>query len=162
MSRPLTLLGIAHPSSRQGGHHVSFANGDLKMQSKSTGRPNVRPVHWCRRWWYSRPWKKSGDDFPDIIYDGFVASKWQCRSLRTVLPAAAIEGMLTRRCLVEIDSATFDTMWKMSEPGADAEHCFLRIQETQFFYDGRNGHYEWYPEVRQTLSISYLSYIRLM
>ena len=38
-------------------------------------------------------------------------------------------------------------MWKMSEPGEDAEHCFLRIQETQFFYDGRNGHYEWYPEV---------------
>ena len=50
-------------------------------------------------------------------------------------------------CEPEIDSNTFDTMWKMSEPGEDAEHCFLRIQETQFFYDGRNGHYEWYPEV---------------
>ncbi|EPS95038.1 hypothetical protein FOMPIDRAFT_1169055 [Fomitopsis schrenkii] len=48
----------------------------------------------------------------------------------------------------KIDSATFDTMWKMSEPGADAEHCFLRIQETQFFYDARDGHYEWYPEYK--------------
>lgn len=43
-------------------------------------------------------------------------------------------------------------MWKMSEPGADAEHCFLRIHETQFFYDARDGHYQWYPEVRRVLS----------
>lgn len=81
---------------------------------------------------------------------GSVCWNRRCHSLLS-LDIAAEEETLTDRSSTEIDSATFDTMWKMSEPGADAEHCFLRIQETQFFYDARDGHYEWYPEVRLAL-----------
>ncbi|KAH9835404.1 D-amino-acid oxidase [Rhodofomes roseus] len=75
---PTDPKSIDYCSAWAGGHHVSFANGDERMQ--------------------------------------------------------------------KIDSATFDKMWELSEPGADAEHCFLRIKETQFFYDGRDGHYNWYPD----------------
>ncbi|KAH9932225.1 D-amino-acid oxidase [Fomitopsis serialis] len=75
---PTDPKSIDYCSAWAGGHHVSFANGDERMQ--------------------------------------------------------------------KIDSATFKRMWELSEPRADAEHCFLRIQETQFFYDGRDGHYEWYPD----------------
>ncbi|KZT68364.1 D-amino-acid oxidase [Daedalea quercina L-15889] len=77
---PTDPKSIDYCSAWAGGHHVSFANGDERMQ--------------------------------------------------------------------KIDSATFKTMWELSEPGADADHCFLRIHETQYFYDGRDGHYDWYPDYK--------------
>lgn len=39
-------------------------------------------------------------------------------------------------------------MWELSAPGGEAEHCFLRLPQTDYFYDGRNPHLEWMPDVR--------------
>ena len=36
----------------------------------------------------------------------------------------------------EIDRKTFLEMWDLSRPGGDAEECFLRINQTEF-YDKR-------------------------
>ncbi|KZT08038.1 D-amino-acid oxidase [Laetiporus sulphureus 93-53] len=71
---------IKYCSQWAGGHHVSFANGDPKMQ--------------------------------------------------------------------KIDSDTFKVMWELSAPGGDAEGCFLRIHETEFFYDGRDAHLDWMPDFK--------------
>lgn len=37
-------------------------------------------------------------------------------------------------------------MWKLSEPGGEAEGCFLRVPQTDFFYDGRDVHLDWMPD----------------
>ncbi|EFI26802.1 D-amino-acid oxidase [Coprinopsis cinerea okayama7 len=35
----------------------------------------------------------------------------------------------------KLEQATFDTMWKKSEPGSEAEECFLRVPQTEYFFD---------------------------
>ncbi|KAI0938425.1 hypothetical protein AcV5_000111 [Taiwanofungus camphoratus] len=42
-------------------------------------------------------------------------------------------------------------MWDLSAPGGDAEGCFLRIHETEYFFDGRDVRLDWMPDFR-TLS----------
>lgn len=39
-------------------------------------------------------------------------------------------------------------MWEMSAPGGEAEGCFLRVPQTDYFYDGRDVHLDWMPDVR--------------
>ena len=34
---------------------------------------------------------------------------------------------------IEMDRETFVTMWSMSGVGTDAEHCFLRIPQTEYY-----------------------------
>ena len=58
-------------------------------------------------------------------------------------------------CLyAEIDQETFKVMWDLSAPGGDAEGCFLRIHQTDYFYDGRDCHLDWMPDVSICLGIS--------
>ncbi|KAI0341357.1 D-amino-acid oxidase [Trametopsis cervina] len=45
-----------------------------------------------------------------------------------------------------IDQETFNVLWNLSAPGGEAEGCFLRIRETDFFYDGRDVHLDWMPD----------------
>jgi len=47
----------------------------------------------------------------------------------------------------KIDEDTLKVMWDLSAPGGAAEGCFLRIQETEYFYDGRDAHLDWMPDV---------------
>ncbi|KAI0071590.1 D-amino-acid oxidase [Panus rudis PR-1116 ss-1] len=49
----------------------------------------------------------------------------------------------------KIDSDTFDVMWKLSEPGGEAEGCFLRIPQTDYYYDGRDTHLNWMPDFQR-------------
>ncbi|GBE89089.1 D-amino-acid oxidase [Sparassis crispa] len=49
----------------------------------------------------------------------------------------------------KIDEETFKVMWDLSAPGGDAEGCFLRIKEKEWFYDGRNTHLDWMPDFQQ-------------
>jgi hypothetical protein len=35
--------------------------------------------------------------------------------------------------LLEMDQETFEVMWEMSKPGGEAEGCFLRIHQTNYF-----------------------------
>lgn len=54
------------------------------------------------------------------------------------------------RLLTEIDKDTLEKFWAMSEPGSPAEHCFLRITESEFFYekpDDIERMMGWYPNV---------------
>ncbi|CCM01224.1 uncharacterized protein FIBRA_03272 [Fibroporia radiculosa] len=51
--------------------------------------------------------------------------------------------------LQKIDSDTFKIMWDLSAPGGDAEACFMRISETQYFYDGRDAHLDWMPDFKR-------------
>lgn len=48
---------------------------------------------------------------------------------------------------IEIDEETFKIMWELSAPGGEAEGCFLRLQQKDYFYDGRDPHLEWMPDV---------------
>ncbi|KAI0682936.1 D-amino-acid oxidase [Cytidiella melzeri] len=45
-----------------------------------------------------------------------------------------------------IDEETFKVMWELSAPGAEAEGCFLRLPQTDYFYDGRDVHLDWMPD----------------
>ncbi|KAF9003357.1 D-aspartate oxidase [Cyathus striatus] len=38
-----------------------------------------------------------------------------------------------------LENETFDTMWEMSQPGSDAEECFLRVPQTEYFSDVRGA-----------------------
>ncbi|KAF8339534.1 uncharacterized protein EI90DRAFT_3279207 [Cantharellus anzutake] len=40
---------------------------------------------------------------------------------------------------LRLDSKTFRRMWEMSEGGHPAEHCFLRLQQTEYYSDKRNN-----------------------
>lgn len=42
-------------------------------------------------------------------------------------------------------------MWELSAPGGEAEHCFLRLPQTDYYFDGRNTHLDWMPDVRSHL-----------
>lgn len=46
-----------------------------------------------------------------------------------------------------IDRETFDVMWELSAPGGDAEHCFFRIPQTDYLFDGRDECLDWMPNV---------------
>lgn len=48
--------------------------------------------------------------------------------------------------IIEIDEDTFKVMWELSAPGGDAEGCFKRIHETEYFYDGRDARLNWMPD----------------
>ncbi len=50
-----------------------------------------------------------------------------------------------------MDQETFKVMWELSAPGAEAEGCFLRVPQTDYFYDGRDTHLDWMPDVRGVL-----------
>ncbi|KAI0084754.1 D-amino-acid oxidase [Irpex rosettiformis] len=45
-----------------------------------------------------------------------------------------------------LDQETFKVMWDLSAPGAEAEGCFLRLPQTDYFYDGRDVHLDWMPD----------------
>ena len=51
-------------------------------------------------------------------------------------------------------------MWELSAPGADAEECFLRLPQTDYYYDGRDTHLNWMPDVRLS-DYAYLFHIPL-
>ena len=51
-----------------------------------------------------------------------------------------------------MDEETFKVMWEMSAPGGEAETCFLRVPQTDYFYDGRDTHLDWMPDVRSVIS----------
>ena len=55
------------------------------------------------------------------------------------------------RVATEIDQETFKVMWELSAPGGEAEGCFLRVPQTDYFYDGRDTHLDWMPDVRDAL-----------
>ncbi|GJE86501.1 D-amino-acid oxidase [Phanerochaete sordida] len=56
----------------------------------------------------------------------------------------------------KIDEETFKVMWEMSAPGGEAEGCFLRLQQTDYFYDGRNPHLEWMPDYAELSPDSFI------
>ncbi|EJF63901.1 D-amino-acid oxidase [Dichomitus squalens LYAD-421 SS1] len=47
-----------------------------------------------------------------------------------------------------IDRETFNVMWKLSEPGGAAEHCFLRVAQTDYLLDGRDECLDWMPDFK--------------
>ena len=53
----------------------------------------------------------------------------------------------TLNFIAEIDEETFKVMWNLSAPGGEAEGCFLRLHQTDYFYDGRDVHLDWMPDV---------------
>ena len=55
--------------------------------------------------------------------------------------------MLTVRLVAEIDEETFKVTWELSAPGGEPEGCFLRLPQTDYFYDGRDVHLDWMPDV---------------
>lgn len=38
-----------------------------------------------------------------------------------------------------MDRETFKTMWEMSASGSEAEHCFMRHHQTEYYADGKDG-----------------------
>ncbi|KAL4251957.1 DAMOX/DASOX family protein [Abortiporus biennis] len=51
--------------------------------------------------------------------------------------------------LTKIDQDTFKVMWEQSAPGSDAEHIFLRLPQTEYYFDGRDSHLEWMPDFKK-------------
>ncbi|KAL4251974.1 DAMOX/DASOX family protein [Abortiporus biennis] len=49
----------------------------------------------------------------------------------------------------KIDEDTFKVMWELSAPGGEAEGCFLRLPQTDYFYDGRDTHLDWMPDFKK-------------
>lgn len=39
-------------------------------------------------------------------------------------------------------------MWQLSAPGGEAEHCFMRVSQTDYLLDGRDECLDWMPDVR--------------
>ncbi|KAM5543713.1 hypothetical protein V8D89_002330 [Ganoderma adspersum] len=48
-----------------------------------------------------------------------------------------------------IDRETFDVMWELSTPGGPAEHCFLRVSQTDYLLDGRDECLGWMPDFKE-------------
>jgi hypothetical protein len=38
-----------------------------------------------------------------------------------------------------MDRETFAKMWEMSASGSEAEHCFMRIRQTEYYAEAREG-----------------------
>ncbi|KIK66623.1 hypothetical protein GYMLUDRAFT_37780 [Collybiopsis luxurians FD-317 M1] len=51
-----------------------------------------------------------------------------------------------------IDQETFKTMWALSEPGSEAEKCFLRLEQVEYYQveipEGEEHRLKWYPNFR--------------
>ena len=50
-------------------------------------------------------------------------------------------------------------LWKLSAPGEGAaEHCLMRVSQTDYLFDGRDECLDWMPNVRAA-QLTYLSYV---
>ena len=49
--------------------------------------------------------------------------------------------------MIEIDQDTFKVMWELSAPGGDAEECFMRIPQEEYYIDHRDTLLDWMPDV---------------
>jgi hypothetical protein len=51
--------------------------------------------------------------------------------------------------LAEMDKETFQKMWDLSAPGGQAEGCFLRLQQTEWYHELRKdfSSFSWMPDV---------------
>ncbi|KAI0747061.1 D-amino-acid oxidase [Daedaleopsis nitida] len=47
-----------------------------------------------------------------------------------------------------IDKETFDVMWKLSARAGAAEHCFMRVPQTDYLLDGRDECLDWMPDFK--------------
>ncbi|THH29705.1 hypothetical protein EUX98_g4484 [Antrodiella citrinella] len=47
-----------------------------------------------------------------------------------------------------VDIATFKVMWDLSQQGGEAEGSFLRLEQTDYYYDGRDTHLDWMPNFK--------------
>ncbi|KAJ8088445.1 hypothetical protein PM082_022518 [Marasmius tenuissimus] len=52
---------------------------------------------------------------------------------------------------VKIDQDTFKKFWELSAPGGKAEHCFMRLHQSEFYHDSPKGkhHLSWYPDFKE-------------
>jgi hypothetical protein len=52
-----------------------------------------------------------------------------------------------------MDKETFDKMWELSAPGSDAEKCFMRLPQTEYYIEAkpRPHELEHMPNVRPIL-----------
>ncbi|KAI0765264.1 D-amino-acid oxidase [Fomes fomentarius] len=48
-----------------------------------------------------------------------------------------------------IDRETFDVMWELSALGGDAEHCFMRVPQTDYLLDGLDEGLDWMPDFKK-------------
>jgi len=46
-----------------------------------------------------------------------------------LVQVSSVEGIL------ELEKETFDKFWELSAPGSEAEECFLRVPQTEYFYN---------------------------
>jgi hypothetical protein len=58
----------------------------------------------------------------------------------------------------DIDHKTFLEFWRLSAPGGDAEHCFLRIPQTEYYFSEKppSDALERMPSVESILSLAAL------
>lgn len=47
----------------------------------------------------------------------------------------------------EIDQDTFKVMWELSAPGGEAEQCFMRLPQEEYYVDHRDTQLNWMPDV---------------
>jgi hypothetical protein len=57
--------------------------------------------------------------------------------------------------ILELEKETFDIMWELSTPGGEAEGCFLRAPQTEYYTakEGNPDLLSFYPDVRKFYSI---------
>ena len=67
------------------------------------------------------------------------------------------QPFVTQPMGTELDRETFEVMWAMSAPGGEAEGCFLRVSQTDYFYDGRDVHLDWMPDVSSFIVVNTLA-----
>ncbi|ESK85652.1 d-amino-acid oxidase [Moniliophthora roreri MCA 2997] len=50
----------------------------------------------------------------------------------------------------KIDQETFKVFWELSAPGGPAEHCFMRLQQSEYYHEAPDGehHLSWYPDYK--------------
>ena len=70
-----------------------------------------------------------------------------------------IEICVSDFAVIELEEMTFDIMWDMSKPESDAQECFLRQPQTQYYHDAKSDvhMFEKMPDVSSTPTLRFIS-----
>ena len=78
------------------------------------------------------------------VMQGPTTNRW----VRSLPPTGRLRQLTLSPIALAIDKETFDVMWQLSAPGGEAEHCFMRVSQTDYLLDGRDECLDWMPDVR--------------
>ncbi|KAF5376199.1 hypothetical protein D9757_009327 [Collybiopsis confluens] len=145
LTTAISILDKANRSPSSAKYSVIVLASQLPTDPKSIGYTS----HWAGAHHVSHA---TGTGNSPIILVSSSIDFWRYWIARTAVDGNSDSNSSEHPEQLAIDQETFNTMWALSEPGNEAEICFLRIEQVEYYQEeipeGKEHHLRWYPNFR--------------